>query len=70
MLCLNIRFGGRPEVDGNDSVVGSREAETQLRILNRRAEAVGVPLSDRIHEGAPSIGEDLIARLNEAQPPR
>jgi hypothetical protein len=40
------------------------------RMLVRRGDRVGVPQSDRIHEGALSVGQDLIARPNEAQSPR
>lgn len=57
-------------MDGNTDAHSPKETEILNRMLARRRHPVGVPQSDRIHEGAPSVDENLIARLNEAQPPR
>lgn len=56
--------------DGNTNAQSPEETEVLKRMLARRSDPVGVPRSDRIREGAPSVGEDLIARLNDGQPPR
>jgi hypothetical protein len=55
--------------DGNTNAQSPEETAVLNRMLVRRRDPVGVPESDRIHEGALSVGKDLIARLNEAQPP-
>lgn len=57
-------------MDGNTNAQYPEETAILERMLMRRRDPVGVPQSDRMHEGALSVGEDLIARLNEAQPPR
>lgn len=57
-------------MDGNDVASSRRETETQLRMLARRRESVGVPLMDRIPESVPSVSREVINRLNQAQPPR
>lgn len=55
--------------DGNTNARSPEETEILNRMLLRRRDRVGVAQSDRIHDGALSVGEDLIARLNDAQPP-
>jgi hypothetical protein len=57
-------------MDGNTNPQYPEETAVLNRMLVRRRDRVGVPQSDRIHEGALSVGQDLIARLNEAQSPR
>ena len=57
-------------MDGNTNAQSPKEVEILNRMLVRRRDHVGVPRSDRIYEGAPSVGEDLIASWNRAQPPR
>jgi hypothetical protein len=57
-------------MDGNTNAQHPEETAVLNRMLVRRRDRVGVPQSDRIHEGALSVGQDLIARLNEAQSPR
>ena len=56
-------------MDGNTNAQSPKEIETLNRMLVRRRDRVGVPESDRIHEGALTVGEDLIANWNRAQPP-
>lgn len=56
--------------DGNTNAQSPKETEVLNRMLVRRGDRVMVPAADRIHEGALSVGRDLIARLNQAQPPR
>lgn len=56
--------------DGNTNARSSEETAVLDRMLVRRRDRVGVPQSDRIHEGALSVGKDLITRLNGMRPPR
>jgi hypothetical protein len=55
--------------DGNDSAELRRTAEAQQRMVGRRGAPLGIPEQDRMPDGAPSVGAELIRRLNKAQPP-
>jgi hypothetical protein len=56
-------------MDGNDEGVDVRENDAQERMLSRRREPVDIPRRDRMPSSTPSIGPDLISRLNRQHPP-